>query len=159
MASDYLTKQGTSTQCFYETLPFVDGFRWSSKEVVAGLRFKSDLGLFMEHRPTVDDSVEGKLTVRWSTKLRNGAIVLTFNERSMTIRAEGRARDGWYFELVTDQQADLPFDQIAPKRMSCTFKDVPYVVLAKQGTFRKDASSALRIVPQANRIVLDFSTR
>jgi len=160
MASDYLSKRGTSNQCFYETLPFVDGFRWSSKETVAGLRLKSGAGLEIKGgTPTVDDSTEGELTVRWPTESPKGAILLTFNERSMSIRAEGRMKDTWHFELSSDTQADLPFDRIDRHKLSCTFKHTPYAVSAKQGTFARKAGSALRIVPKAGRIVLDFSSR
>ncbi len=160
MASDYLTQQGTSTQCFYETLPFVDGFRWSSKETVAGLRLKTGTGGQIKGgTPRVDDSVEGQLTITWPTEGRQGAIVLTFDERSMSIETESAVPDGWYFELVTDTQADLPFDRVDSHRVNCTFKDMPFAVLAKQGTFTKEADAGLRIMPMAGRIVLDFSSR
>ncbi|MHC4728474.1 MAG: hypothetical protein ACYS17_14735, partial [Planctomycetota bacterium] len=43
--ADYLIKPGTSSQCFYYTLPVVDGFYWSPLETIAGLRFKSTGGL------------------------------------------------------------------------------------------------------------------
>jgi len=160
VASDYLTTRGTSTQCLYYTLPFVDGFRWSSEETVAGLRLKSGAGREIKGgTPTVDDSTEGELTVRWPTESPKGAILLTFNERSMSIRAEGRIKDGWYFELSSDTQADLPFIRIDRQQVSCTFKNTPYTVLAKQGTFAKEAGSGLRIMPEAGRIVLDLSAR
>ena len=138
----------------------MDGFRWSSKQTVAGLRLKSGAGLEIKGgTPTVDDSTEGELTVRWPTESPKGAILLTFNERSMTIWTEGRMKDTWYFELSSDTQAGLPFDRIDRQKVSCTFKDTPYAVLAKQGIFTKEAGSALRIMPEAGRIVLDFSSR
>ena len=160
IASDYLTKRGTSTQCFYYTLPFVDGFNWSSLETIAGLRFKTSEGLQIKGgTPTVDDSTEGELTIRWPTESPEGAIMLTFNERSVRIRGEGRMKDNWYFELSSDKQADLPFDRIDSQRVSCQFRNAPYAVSARQGTFVKKTDSGLRIVPEANRIVLDFSVR
>jgi len=160
MASDYLSKRGTSTQCLYETLPFVDGFRWSSKETVAGLRFKSDAGLEIKGgTPHVDDSREGELTVTWPTETPKGAICLTFNERTASIQAEGQLEDAWSLELSRDTQADLPFDRIDSQRVSCSFKDMRYTVFAKQGLFSKTADSSLRILPEAGRIVLDFSSR
>jgi len=160
MASDYLLKRGTSNQCFYETLPFVDGFCWSSKQIVAGLRLKSGAGLEIKGgTPTVDDSTEGELTVRWPTESPKGAILLAFNERSMSIRTEGRMEDTWYCELSSDIQADLPFDRIDRQKVSCTFKNTPYAVSAKQGTFTKGAGSDLRILPEAGRVVLDLSAR
>jgi hypothetical protein len=160
VASDYLTKRGTSTQCTYDTLPLVDGFRWSSKEIVAGLRLKSGAGLEINGgMPTVDDRVQGQLTVRWPTESPKGVIVLTFNERSVSIRAEGFVKDSFYLELSIDEQADLPFDRINHQRVSCTFKGNAYAVSAKQGKFTLEAGSSLRIMPEDGRIILDFSAR
>ena len=133
VASDYLTQRGTSTQCFYDTLPFVDGFRWSSSETVAGLRLKSGEGEIKGGTPTVDDRVEGQLTVRWPTESPKGAIVLTFDERAVSIRAEGRVKDSWYLELSSAEEADLPFDRIDRRKVSCTFKGAAYAVSAEAG--------------------------
>ena len=159
VASDYLTQRGTSTQCSYDALPFVDGFRWSSLRTVAGLRLKSGELEVKGGAPTVDDRVEGQLTVTWPTESPEGAIVLTFNERTVSIRAEGLMKDSFYFELSSDEQADLPFDRIDRQRVSCTFKRTPYAVSAKQGTFTREAGSSLRVMPEAGRIALDFSAR
>ena len=38
---DYLTVKGTSTKCEFYTFPFVDGYKWSSSEKIAGLRFNA----------------------------------------------------------------------------------------------------------------------
>ena len=160
IASDYLTQKGTSTQCCYDTPPFVDGFRWSSKETVAGLMLKFGTGLEIKGgTPTVDDSTKGELTVRWPTESPKGMILLTFNERSMSIRTEERMKDTWYFELSNDTRADLPFDRIDRQKVFCTFKNTHYAVSAKQGTFTNKPGSGLRIMPEDNRIVLDFSAR
>ncbi len=160
VASDYLTTRGTSTQCLYDTLPFVDGFRWSSKEIVAGLRSKSAAGSEIKGGvPTVDDSTEGELAVRWPTESPQGAILLTFDERSMSIRAEGRIEDGWHLELSRAPQAELPYVRIDRQQVSCMFKNTRYAVLAQQGTFTKEAGSGLRIMPEDGRVVLDLSVR
>ncbi len=76
VASAYLTQQGTSTQCFYYTLPFVDGFMWSSEELVAGLRFKvvqnDSLVEIKGGDPLVDDHVKGQLTITWPVRKPGG---------------------------------------------------------------------------------------
>jgi hypothetical protein len=159
VASDYLTQRGTSNQCSYDTLPFVDGFRWSSSRTVAGLRLKSGALEIKGGTPTVDDSVAGQLTVTWPTKSPKGAIILTFDERAVSIRAQGLKEDNWYFELSSDEQANLPFDRIDPRMVSCKFKHTNYAVSARQGTFTRQAGSGLRVMPEAGRIVLDFSAR
>jgi len=160
IASDYLTKRGTSSQCLYYTLPFVDGFSWSSSQTVAGLRLKSVEGSVLRGgTPTVDDRTDGELTVRWSIHSPEGEIVMTFNERSLSISTEGQLKDNWFFELSSDRQAKLPFVKIDSKKLACSFKNAPYSISAVQGIFAKEPGSGLRIIPEENRIVLDLSSR
>ncbi|MCF7975076.1 MAG: hypothetical protein K9N55_14785 [Phycisphaerae bacterium] len=160
MASDYLTQRGTSTQCEYDTLPFVDGFRWSSLQTVAGLRFRSVTGAEIKGGdPIVDDRTAGELTVRWPVDSPEGALVITFNETSVSMTAEGGATDRWYCELSSDVKADLPFQHIERQKVACMYKNMPYTVSALQGTCTRVPGSALRIMPEENRIVLDCSVR
>jgi hypothetical protein len=159
-ASDYLTKRGTSSQCFYYTLPFIDGFNWSSLQAIAGLRLKSVRGLEIKGGdPTVDDDTDGELTVRWPVHSPEGDIVITFNETSVSITAEGGMKDNWCLELSSDKKVKLPFGKIDSRRLSCTFKNTPYSIIAKQGAFTDEPDAGLRIMPEDNRIVLDFSIR
>ena len=160
VASDYLTKKGTSTQCDYYTLPVVDGFRWSSQQTVAGLRLKSVGGLEIKGGdPTVNDRSGGELVVRWPVYSPEGEIVIVFNETSISVSAEGRKIDNWLLELSFDKKADLPFRKIDRKKVSCTYKNAPYVISAIQGVFTNEPGSGLRIMPEDKRIVLDFSSR
>ncbi len=159
VASGYLTQRGTSTQCLYDTLPFVDGFRWSSKETIAGLRLKSGGKEIKGGDPTVDDRAEGQLVVRWPTQSPEGAIVLTFNERGVDIRAEGRVAEDWCLELSHAEGAGLPFDQVDHQSVSCKFKGASYTVAVRHGSFVPDTGRGLRLTPENGRIALDFSAR
>jgi len=160
VASDYLTKRGTSTQCLYYTLPVVDGFRWSSLQTVAGLRLKSAGGSEIKGGvPTVDDSTDGELTVRWPVYSPKGEIVMTFDEASFSVSAKGGVKNKWFFELCSDEKAKLPFVKIDRKKISCTYMTAPYSIIAKQGVFTNEPGTGLRIMPEDNRIVLDFSIR
>ncbi len=157
VASYYLTKPGTSSQCDYYTLPVVDGFRWSSLQTIAGLRLKTAEGVEIKGgSPTVDDRTDGELTVRWPIDSPKGEIVITFNETSVSISAEGGMKDNWFLELSSDKKAKLPFGKIDRKKLSCTYKNIPYTITAKQGVFTNESGSGLRIIPEDNRIVLDF---
>ncbi|MEI7946831.1 MAG: hypothetical protein WCJ02_09040 [bacterium] len=160
MASDYLTQKGTSSQCFYFALPVVDGFNWSTAETVAGLRLKcAGGGEIKGGKPVVDDRKPGELTVRWPIDVPKGEMVLTFNETSVSISATGDLKDGWFFELSNDKKAALPYREITPKKLSCAFRNAPYSVVAIQGTFTNAPEACLRIIPENNRIILDFSRR
>jgi hypothetical protein len=160
ISSDYLTQAGTSTQCFYYTQPIVDGFNWSTTQAVAGLRLKSAGGILVTGgTPTVDDNTAGELEVRWPTESPNGEIVLRFTETTVKISAMGELKDQWFFELANDKNAILPFRKIELKKLSCDFRGASYSISAIQGVFTDDPKSGLRISPEDNRIVLDFSNR
>ena len=152
-------RRGTSNQCDYYTLPVVDGFRWSSLKTIAGLRFKTTGGSEIEGGlPTVDDGTNGELTVRWPIHSPDGEVVITFSETCVNISTTGNVKDGWLLELSSDKEEKLPFDKIDRKKLSCTYKKIPYTIPAKQGVFTNEPDSGLRIIPEDNRIVLDFST-
>ncbi len=160
LVSDYLEKRGTSDQCFYHTLPVVDGFYWSSLETVAGLRLKAADGSEIKGGgPTVDDKKEGELTVRWPIDSPKGEVLIKFTETSVSIFADVGVKEEWFLELSSDKKADLPFRKVEPKNVSCSFKDFTYSISATQGVFSIASGSGLRITPQDNRIVLDFSSR
>jgi hypothetical protein len=160
VASDYLKKRGRSRQCLYYTLPFVDGFVWSSLQTAAGLRLKSTGGQEIKGGdPTVDDRTDGELVVRWPIYSPEGEIVIVFNETSISVSAKGSGIDNWLLELSFDKKADLPFHKIDRKRVSCTYRHTPYVISAIQGVFTNKPGSGLCIIPEDKRIVLDFSSR
>lgn len=158
--SDYLTKRGESSQCLYDTLPFVDGFRWSSLETIAGLRFMTADGKQLQGgTPTVDDSQSGKLTIHWPLiSPKQAEIVITLNETSLTVSAEG-LNNNWFLELSHDEKAKLPIQKIDSKRMSCIHRNSPYSITATRGEFTDNPGSGWRIKPQDQRIVLDLSLR
>jgi hypothetical protein len=160
VASDYLTRRGTSTSCTFSTLPFVDGFRWSSSETVAGLRFVTLDGRPLRGGgPTVDDGVDGALTVRWPLREPAGEMLLNFDERSVSISAQGAVDDGWCLAFSCDQGAELPHRAIDREAVGCVFAGVPYSVRAVQGEFVAGAGSRWRVLPERGRVVLDLSAR
>jgi hypothetical protein len=125
-----------------------------------GHRLKSGAGLEIKGGdPTVDDRTGGELTVRWPIHSPEGEIVITFNETSVSVSAEGGMKDNWFLELSSDEKASLPFRKIDRQKLSCTYKDAPYVISAIRGAFTTEPGFDLRIIPEDNRIVLDFSSR
>ena len=160
VASEYLTKQGTSTQCFYHTLPVIDGFRWSSLQTVAGLWLKTADGSEVKGgTPIVDDSTDGQLVVRWPVYSPEGEIVIVFNEASLSVSADGGIIDNWFLELSFEKKVDLPYRKIDRDELICTYRNTPYAVSAKQGVFTNGSGSGLRITPEKNLIFLDFSSK
>ena len=108
--------------------------------------------------PTVDDGADGELVVRWPVHSPEGEIVITFNETSLSISAKGDMNDNWFLELSSDKKADLPFHKIDPQKLYCKYKNAPSTISAIQGVFTSEPGFDLRIIPNNNLIVLDFST-
>lgn len=160
VASDYLKKPGTSSQCFYYTLPLVDGFFWSSTKVVAGLRFKQNKGQEIRGNSLeIDECSDGKLSVRWPTNSPVGDISIQFVENSIKISAAGQLKNDWYLELNSAPEAQLPFYKIEPKKLYCEFKGWIYAVRLKNGRFEKGEKEPLQIKPEQGLITFDLGFR
>ncbi|MDP4185264.1 MAG: hypothetical protein Q8862_08905 [Bacteroidota bacterium] len=164
LPSDYLTQKGLTSNCSFFTLPFVDGYVWSTPDTIAGLRFK----FFVKDQeiqisggnPIITDSIPGKLHIVWPLLPFSGNLVIDLTEREMQIKLEGKGPDKWYLDLTTANSAKLPFDKISSQRVDCTFKDLAYHVIAKKGYFDKPQENVVfRIKPHSNTIKLDFSER
>ena len=161
--SDYLKKRGTSSRCLFDTLPVVDGFRWSTKEDVAGLRLRDRSGNELQGgTSTVDDSKPGTLIVRWpikSDEKSEGELVITFTESKLTIATSADVHAGWYLELSHAAKAQLPFREVSDSKLSCTHRGTTYSVTASQGKFTSHNGRGWRLTPRDQRIVLDLSER
>ena len=162
-SSDYVDAKLTSTKCDFYTLPVVDGFNWSSTDVVAGLRFKTvadgEEKLMEGGIPVVRDSVHGKLNIYWPLKSTGNALVIDMDEKKLEIYMGGDRALQWYIDLTTSGNAQLPFESIFPGQMNCRFKDMDYNVFAGNGTFSEPGDGVdLRIEPENDRITLNFTT-
>ena len=161
LASDYLTQKGTSTQCFYHTLPFVDGFIWSSAENIAGLRFKAvQNDSLVEIRggdPLVDDHVKGQLTITWPIPALEGEIKMVFDETSISMTASGKQLENWFLELSYDPEKKLPYNQINYKSIDCSYEGFDYSVALQTGAFIKQLDEGLRVIPEDGRILINLA--
>ena len=163
--SDYLTKRGTSNQCLFDTLPIVDGFRWSNKEIVAGLRLKQQDGNdLLGGTPKVTNNKKGTLVVHWPViskdkPMDSGAIEITFTEASLSISAHGELATTWYLELSNAADAKLPYLGFDEKKLSCRYRNTDYFVTATKGEFKKMPSGKWRLIPLDQQIILDLSRR
>lgn len=163
-ASDYYNAPGTSTSCFFYTLPFVDGHLWSSADKMAGLRLMAKVnGKEVELKgktPVFDDSKDGVLRISWPLTSVKGKFVIVLDEKKATMWLESASRVEWSLNLTTAKDAKLPFFDIKEGRVDCIFKNFNYAVIAEKGSFKKpDAVNALQIRPKNNVITLNFSER
>lgn len=160
--SSYLKEVETTSKCAYSTLPFVDGFGWSTADEIAGLRLKAVVDgkeLLLEGGdPVVDDSVSGKLHIEWPLTNVSGTLVIDMDEKQMAIKVDENETLTWFLELTTKENAELPFEQISDKQINCSFNGMSYSVVCKQGGFKERKNdSVLSVEPKKNQLRLDFS--
>jgi hypothetical protein len=160
-ASDYVDAKGTSTKCDFYTLPVVDGFNWSSTDVVAGFRFKTIVNgterVLKGGVPIVTDSIPGKLNIVWPLKSQSHALDVDIDESKMDIKMDGGSVQ-WYLDLITSGDVKLPFEKILSDRIICRFKGMNYTVTAENGIFSQpDNRSDLRLEPENGIISLNFN--
>ena len=157
LASEYLTQKGSSTKCDFYTLPFVDGYNWSSTKNVAGLRFKAIVDgeeqLIEGGTPVVKDSEPGKLYISWPLTLVEGLLVLELDEEGIEIKMEGNKSINWFLDLSINENIELPFIKINTDKIECRFKGMEYFVTCLKGEFLNSTEESIfRVVPEGESI-------
>ena len=159
LASDYLTKRVDSNECSFYTLPLVDGFLWSSREKLAGLRLKARVGgkemLIKGADPVVTHTVPGQLHITWPLISSSGVLVMDIDETQIKMTLEGAGELEWFLDLTTAANADLPIKTIGSGRVDCQFKAMDYSLTVEEGAFSTPNSDIVfRITPKANTVIL-----
>ncbi|MEP6947676.1 MAG: hypothetical protein ABI863_00315 [Ginsengibacter sp.] len=157
--SVYETQIASSNECAFFTLPFVDGYLWSSPNKPAGLQFKATKNgetiLLKGKDPVINDSTPGKLYISWPLQSFNGTLEMDLSEQQIKITITGNKTINWYLELVTSENAKLPFEKIEPNKVAAQFEGMQYVVTTEKGTFSKPQNaSVLQISPVKNSVIL-----
>ena len=164
LQSKYLTENVSSNECFFFTLPFVDGHVWSSTEEIAGLRLKALVnGAEVSLKggvPTITSFKRGTLHVEWPLESIDGTFLMDFDEQKIDMRIKAHKTIDWYWNLTTKEDAELPFREISSSVVNCQFDGMNYSLNAKKGIFSKsDDQVALKISPVDNKIILNMADR
>jgi hypothetical protein len=162
LASEYLTQKGTSTKCDFYTLPFVDGYLWSSSNNVAGLRFKTTSDgvekLIEGGIPTITDSIQGKLNISWPLTSIGGKLLIDIDENNVEIRMDGNDTTEWFLDLTTTDNTKQPFEKVAPHQIDCLYRGMEYSVTTNEGIFSEPGNGIIfRIAPEGNLLKLNLS--
>ncbi|MCE1200091.1 MAG: hypothetical protein LWW85_14065 [Marinilabiliales bacterium] len=160
LSSVYTTQKATSNECIFETLPMVDGYRWSKADQIAGLRWMMEKDGKLLPMPGGDPRVQspekGKLRISWPVE-GSTVMVIELDEKGMEIKASGQTTGKWFLDLTCAPEAILPFQQITGKKVACNFEGVDYSVQAIQGQFSQPGHGVIfRLSPDNNRIRLRF---
>jgi len=154
LESDYLTKAGTTNQCVYLTLPLVDGFRWSTPENLAGLRFKKlekdgQVSELKIGAPIVTVPTPNVLQVECRLE-SNKIIRMTFYEDYLEIFCNVGKNRKWILELDVAPGTELPFISIEKQRITGVLNGFQYGITLQGAGFEK-SGSAFRVVPFGNK--------
>ncbi|QKJ31411.1 hypothetical protein HQ865_17115 [Mucilaginibacter mali] len=160
----YLNKKVETNVCTFYTLPFVDGYIWSTPKDIAGLRFKT-----MQNgqevpltggAPVVTNPSTGKLHIVWPLIDGAGNLTIDFNEQKMVIKVSGKNAANWFLDLGVAPKAQLPFGKINANSITCQFMGFDYRVSTSDGRFTelKD-NGVFRISPRVNAVTLEFAAR
>lgn len=141
--------------------PFVDGYIWSKPPEIAGLRFKALVDgkeiLIEGADPEITDAVPGKLHIVWPLKSFEGELRMNIDERQIEMKLVANQTINWFLDLSA-AGVTLPFTKITPRRVDCHFEGMNYSVGAVKGSFSKpENGSVLRIAPEKNTVILNFS--
>lgn len=166
MASDYLEKAGTTTDCVYTTLPVVDGFLWSTPDTLAGLRLmvRDPVGTIAEvtgGTPVVTEMENGILQVKWPLDKDLGTLILLFFEDRMELSCEPKRDVDWFFDLTVSPDAELPFTDLTGQIIRASLRGFDYHVSCSQGSVidgRRDSSQSFvwRLKPDKGKIILNM---
>lgn len=161
--SVYTTGVTTTNQASFFTLPFVDGYLWSTSQEIAGLRFKVVINgreeFLSGNSPEIGETSNGEISVKWPLQGFAGNILIRMNERRMTVTAEDTPGDfRWFLELNVAEKSTLPFVNITSNRIDCMFEGTGYSVIAGSGSFLRRGRTFL-IEPSRNTIILKMDER
>lgn len=157
MESDYLKQTGTSTQCVFMTMPFVDGYMWSSSASWAGLRLVEILsdGSSREIKPGRPEIEERGSELVASCHAKEGNLKITCKEKRLEV-SYSKNQAKWALELTIAPNKTVPFTDISAKSVRGELKGQPYEVNALRGNFeRGEGTRILRIYPENGMVVLD----
>ena len=162
LPSVYTTGKATSNECSFFTLPFVDGFLWSTPGTFAGLRFKAIVDgkeILLEGKdPVVTNPVAGVLHISWPLQSFNRTLEIDMDERQIKMYIPGEEPINWFLDLTTAANAKLPFKKINQQEVICNFENMDYSITSSKGSFSKPTdSTVVRMTPEKNQLVLNLS--
>jgi hypothetical protein len=167
LTSPYLDKAGTSTQCIYNTLPFVDGFNWGKPGALAGLKLMQLLpgGKLAEitcKDIEVTEDNGSELKISWALPTGEKFNIHFFEDRFEVACQPASASFNWALQLDVAPGTVLPFTAVNANAIQAVQDGFAYSIKCTQGQFEKAPAGQpyiLRILPTSQKIVVNCNTR
>lgn len=155
----YTTGIATSNECSFFTLPVVDGYIWSGKNEIAGLRVKAMIAgeevLVNGGDPIFINNGPNSVHITWPLTSVKGTLEMDMNEKTFSIKLVSKQKLNWYLDLNTASTAKLPFVVIGAKDVTCSFEGMNYQLNAISGVFSQPVKGPIfRIKPTGNSVAL-----
>jgi hypothetical protein len=161
LKSDYLESAGTSTQCVFETLPVLDGCKWSTATQKAGLRLTDAAGKQLRTSvPKVSELSENILKVTFTTE-DGHSFELIFNEKTFSVRSVSNNNNkSWYLTFTAADGVSLPFTDFQSGTVYAQYKGFGYSFRLTDGSLEMFSDAHIRIEPSTgDNISVDCSLR
>jgi hypothetical protein len=157
----YTTEIATSNECSFYTLPFVDGYIWSIKNQIAGLRLSAIINgkeIFLQGaEPKFTDNGVNTVHISWPLTTVKGSLEIDLTEKALDIKLNSKEKLDWYLDLTTASIAKLPFEKINKKQVDCSFEGMPYSIKVSEGSFSVPENGAvLRLKPTRNAVTMNL---
>lgn len=158
-AERYLKTVCPGTASLYDTLPVVEGFLWSDREVISGLVpvIADADGLVSAMRggdPVVEEPGADRLRVRWPLNMGGDLSVECSEDRvSWLCRS-----DAWRLELRWGAGSEAPFRAVGGSRIACQHNTHDYDVVCDCGLVDLDIDGRrLCLRPVGGRVSVSFA--
>lgn len=157
--SDYVDSKGTSNQCIYEACPVLDGFRWSTPQEYAAIRFfEGSEGNFREMKLSgADVSTSGKDAMCLEFRSADGnRYTVRMEEDGIELKG-GTGRMDWRLCLSVPEGRALPLTVTDDgKSLKSEKKGIEYGLTLTKGRFIRSGNSVW-MVPEKGVLSMDCS--
>lgn len=158
-AERYLTATCPDHNAIFDTLPVIDGMHWRQNGVPAGFRIVETLANGQRRplgntEPVVEEQGEN-LVVRW-TDAHGARVDLLCAPGQLTFQVQPAAdATGWELELALGPDGMAGVEAVESAALCRRHNQFAYRLACGQGRWEKMDAESLRIVPAANRVVLE----
>ncbi|OKS84601.1 hypothetical protein [Mucilaginibacter polytrichastri] len=161
IADKYTTQTATSNECQFFTLPVVDGYLWSKRGDLAGLKLKAVSGgkesLLKGGDPVFTNVDKETVDINWPLA-GGGMLKLRLKEKTAAIELVSSKPLNWFFDLEVAQGAKTPFVKADKGQVSYRFEGHDYQLKLIKGAVSAPATGAVfRLQPQSNVIDLNMT--